>query len=369
MADKDREERLAAALRENLRRRKAQARSLSDGADRRTSTKAIEGELQASANSEAQLELGTALLRTSRTAEELSRAVELIESASAAGYAPASEQCALLECVGVGRPIDWAKAFDRMQQAAEQGSLSAARQLLLFADPKGDASPPESPPPRNWSKVRGRIDERTMLASVQGLTAIERPFVGVFQKFASAAECRWLIDRARECLGPSTITDYSTGVLRPDPRRTSRTAMFTFDEVDLVIEMIRARIAATLNLQLPRFEASQVIHYAPGQEFKPHHDYFDPAAQGFQEEISTRGQRVATFLIYLNDQFNGGETRFPSLGFNYRGGIGDAIAFASVDPDGRPNPLTLHAGLAPASGEKWIFSQWVRDRAPGRQAL
>ena len=32
MSDKDKEERLAAALRENLRRRKAQARGLGDGA-------------------------------------------------------------------------------------------------------------------------------------------------------------------------------------------------------------------------------------------------------------------------------------------------------------------------------------------------
>ena len=370
MPDKDREERLAAALRQNLRRRKAQARSLSEEADLRPTV--IENPRQAGANSsdaQAQLELGLALLRASRTGPDLARGIELIESASAAGHAGASEQCALLECLGIGRPIDWTRALDRLQQAAEQGSLSAAGQLLAFADPRGDAGTPESPPARSWSKIRRCIDERLMLSPAQGLTAIERPFVGVFQKFASVAECRWLIDRARGCLGPSTVTDHSTGALRPDPRRTSRTAMFTFDQVDLVIEMIRARISATLDLQLQRFEVSQVIHYAPGQEFKPHHDYFDPSIEGFQEEISARGQRVATVLIYLNQEFDGGETRFPSLGFNYRGAIGDAIAFASIDPDGRPNPLTLHAGLPPTSGEKWIFSQWVRDRAPVRQAI
>lgn len=137
--------------------------------------------------------------------------------------------------------------------------------------------------------------------------------------------------------------------------------MFTFDEIDLVIEMIRARIAATLRLPLPQFEVSQVLHYAPGQEFKPHHDYFDPAAAGFQEEIASRGQRIATFLIYLNEEFEGGSTHFSSLGFSYRGQTGDAIAFFSVGRDGGPDPLTLHCGLAPTSGEKWIFSQWVRD--------
>jgi prolyl 4-hydroxylase len=367
-ADRQREGRLAAALRENLHRRKMQARSLSEV--ERDSNDDSKVEAHASlGDAGAQLELGLALLGKAGTAEDLTRAAELIEVASAAGHARASEQCALLECVGVGRPIDWTKALDRLQRAAELGSLSATQQLLLFADPEGNAKPPGSPPAYSWSKVRSSIDERMMLASRQGLTAMERPFVGVFQKFASAAECRWLIDRARKRLGPSTVFDYSTGALRADPRRTSRAAMFTFDQVDLVIEMIRARVSATLELPLPRFEVSQVLHYAPGQEFKPHHDYFDPSAEGFQQEISTRGQRVATFLIYLNDEFTGGETRFPSLGFNYRGSVGDAIAFKSIDPDGQPNPLTLHAGLPPDSGEKWIFSQWVRDRAPGRQAL
>lgn len=373
MADNDREERLAAALRENLRRRKAQARSLNEGADSPQSRPAlIEDSLQVETShgdSDAQFALGCELLTKARSGEDLNAAVQLIESASAGGHADASERCALLECVGVGRPINWTKALNRLQQAAEQGSLSAARQLLLFADPEGEASPPKSPPASLWSKVRGGIDERAMLDSREGLTAMERPFVGVFPKLASAGECRWLIDRARGCLGPSTIFDYTTGALRPDPRRTSRAALFAFDRIDLVIEMIRARISATLGLPLPRFEGSQVLHYAPGQEFKPHHDYFDPSVQGFQQEISMRGQRVATFIIYLNDEFIGGETRFPSLGFNYRGSVGDAIAFRSVDPDGRPNPLTLHAGLPPTAGEKWIFSQWVRDRRPGQEAL
>jgi prolyl 4-hydroxylase len=355
MSDKQHEERRAAALRENLKRRKAQARSLKD------SDRASSGE------ADAQLELGMMLLVQARTAPDLQKAVELIEGASAAGHARASEQCALLECVGIGRPIDWTKAFDRLQQAAEQGSQTAARQLMVLADRDGEGLPPESRSPDLSSELRRRIDERALIAAREGQTATERPYVGVFQKFASPAECRWLIDRARERLGPSTVYDYSTGGLRPDSRRTNRAAMFPFDQVNVVVEAIRARIASTLGVPLPHFEVSQVLHYAPGQEFKPHHDYFDPSAEGFQEEISVRGQRVATFIVYLNDEFTGGETRFPSLGFNYRGGVGDAIAFRSVDPDGRVNPLTLHAGLPPASGEKWIFSQWVRDGAPVRQ--
>jgi prolyl 4-hydroxylase len=62
-----------------------------------------------------------------------------------------------------------------------------------------------------------------------------------------------------------------------------------------------------MGLPLSNFEASQVPHYAPGQEFKPNHDYFGPASHGFQDEIALSGQRVATFLMFLNDEFTGGD--------------------------------------------------------------
>lgn len=322
----------------------------------------LDGEAQA------EFEAAAAQFRKAENLGELNAAAALIERISERGYAPATERCALIECVGAGRPINWSKALDRLQQAAEQGSPSAARQLMIFSEIDEDLADVEAVGDASWTDVRRRIDLPRMLGRRQGQVALQRPYVAVIQKFASPAECRWLVDSARGRLGPSTVFDYSSGALRGDERRTNSAAMFAFESSDLVLEMIRARIAATLELELPRFEVSQVLHYAPGQEFKPHHDYFDPAAAGFQQEIASRGQRIATFLIYLNDEFTGGETRFPELGFNYRGEIGDAITFANVDPGGGPNPRTLHAGLPPTSGEKWIFSQWVRDRPAGISA-
>lgn len=308
---------------------------------------------------EAQFALGVELLGRARSIEEAGRASALIEEASAAGHSLASETCALIECMGIGRPISWNKGLDWLALAATQGSDRAQQQLLLLAgvDRKAAAK-------ADWGKIRSCLDGDMLVRPRDGIVATEKPLVQVFQAFASPAECCWLIEIARERLGPSTVFDYSTGGLRPDSRRTSSVALFTFEDVDLVIEMIRARISSTLGLPLRHFEVSQVLHYAPGQEFQPHHDYFDPTVKGFQEEIAKRGQRVATLLIYLNEEFEDGKTQFPSLGFSYRGEIGDAIAFFSVGQDGKPDPLTLHAGLPPTSGEKWIFSQWVRDRAP-----
>jgi len=80
------------------------------------------------------------------------------------------------------------------------------------------------------------------------------------------------------------------------------------------------------------------------------------------QQIAQDGQRIFTFLIYLNEGFEGGETDFPLIGLRHQGRIGDALFFWNVKPTGAVDRDTLHAGLPPATGQKWLFSQWVRDR-------
>lgn len=263
------------------------------------------------------------------------------------------------------QPANRAKALERLQQAAELGSTSARRQLLLLADSDTYPCEPGVVEPAFWTEIRNRIDVQRLLAAPRPRAVSHRPFVGIIDRFATPAECRCVIDVARPFLDTATVLDQNTGVLRPDPLRTNRSAIMSFDRLDLVLHIIRERISTMLGIPVRRLEAPQVLRYAPGQEFKAHYDFYDPSVPAFRDEIARNGQRVATLLIYLNEDFEGGETQFPSLDLDYRGRTGDAIVFYSVDRDGRPNPLTLHAGLPPTSGEKWIYSQWVRDRAPG----
>jgi hypothetical protein len=76
--------------------------------------------------------------------------------------------------------------------------------------------------------------------------------------------------------------------------------------------------------------------------------------------IDDLGQRAVTFLVYLNDDYDGAETAFLALKWRYRGNKGDAILFRNVDSTGAPDLATLHAGLTPSRGEKWLLSQWIR---------
>jgi prolyl 4-hydroxylase len=71
---------------------------------------------------------------------------------------------------------------------------------------------------------------------------------------------------------------------------------------------------------------------------------------------------VVTFLIYLNDDYLGGETEFPRVGVSHKGRRGEGLFFVNALDDGAADLRTLHAGRSPASGAKWIVSQFMRDR-------
>jgi len=146
--------------------------------------------------------------------------------------------------------------------------------------------------------------------------------------------------------------------------RTNRETDFNIVQADIVLTLLRARIGAATGLPPAAMELSKVLHYAVGQQFAPHFDYLDAGAPGLAAEIQRQGQRLATFLIYLNDDFDGGETEFHAIGLRHRGRRGDALMFANVDLAGQPDRRTLHSGRAPTRGEKWLFSQWIRDRVP-----
>ena len=261
------------------------------------------------------------------------------------GSGEAALSLATVEAMGAGRPQSWPRALDYLELAARRGSEKAHAQLaLLKRDGRVDLARLTEPPPRR--------------------AVSEQPRIRVFEGFASPEECDWVIAIARDRLNPAWVWDPVTGRNRPDPSRTNRGLDLGVDEMDVVVQVLRARISAASNLPLPVFEPAQIMHYSVGQEFLPHHDYLDPRQPGDRAQIARLGQRIATFLLYLNDDYEGGETEFLKTGFRYRGRKGDALLFANVDSARAPDPLTTHAGRPPTRGEKWILSQWIRDRSP-----
>ncbi len=189
----------------------------------------------------------------------------------------------------------------------------------------------------------------------------ESPRIYVIRGFLSEEECDYLISYARPHLKRSVTVNLSTGEVGVDPGRTS-TSMFCPDHHgDSVLLAIENRLSDCTAIEASYAENIQIAHYSEGEKFGPHHDYFDPSTPGGELVYRREGQRVASFLMYLNTPEKGGETAFPLLNFSMTPVKGDALLFYNVDFLGRVDPLTLHAGMPVLAGEKWLATRWFRD--------
>ena len=82
----------------------------------------------------------------------------------------------------------------------------------------------------------------------------------------------------------------------------------------------------------------QILHYEPTQEFKEHHDYFDPATDP-PENFEPGGNRLATAIIYLENSHEGGETDFMKIDTKVKPEAGSAVLFYDLKPSGEVDKL------------------------------
>jgi predicted 2-oxoglutarate/Fe(II)-dependent dioxygenase YbiX len=150
-----------------------------------------------------------------------------------------------------------------------------------------------------------------------------------------------------------------------DPRnvvhdmRTNTMAVFDYSTFDVVQFLVQTRMALTCGCTIRHMEAPMVLHYDVGQQIQPHYDFIDAQAADYAQQIREQGQRMVTFLLYLNDDYEGGETTFPELGIVHRGTMGHGLYFINAHPDLSPDRRMLHTGSPPTAGEKWIVTQFV----------
>lgn len=187
---------------------------------------------------------------------------------------------------------------------------------------------------------------------------IQHPRIVVFQDFLSPEECAELIALAQPRLARSETVVNATGGSEVNAARTSQGMFFGRGESGLCAR-IEARIAALLQWPVEHGEGIQVLRYAPGAEYRPHYDYFDPTQAGTAAILQRGGQRVGTLLMYLNTPKAGGATTFPDAGITVHAVTGVAVFFAYPLPT--PQTKTLHGGAPVLEGEKWVATKWLRQ--------
>ncbi len=228
-------------------------------------------------------------------------------------------------------------------QAATKTVAQALPPPLAVPEPALDGSPSTL-----WAHDR----------EVRVLLTMRHPRVVVFGGLLSDEECDALVAAAAPRMARSETVINETGGNEVNSSRTSDGMFFGRCELP-ICQRIEERIAALLHWPLVNGEGLQVLHYRPGAEYKPHHDYFDPAQPGMAAVLRRGGQRVGTLVMYLSTPQQGGGTVFPDVQLEVAPIKGNAVFF-SYD---RPHAATrsLHGGAPVLAGDKWVATKWLRE--------
>jgi prolyl 4-hydroxylase len=219
--------------------------------------------------------------------------------------------------------------------------------------------------------LRRRVEGFYQFADPDTSTCFNRAFAFEIPSFLTADQCDALMESAmRKGMDESQVGETKSS-LDLNVRNSTQTWMKPTDDTvarairDKVTDMISsdARVAKCFKKLGNRydFEDIQIVRYGLNGKYDPH---FDATECGNDIGIPcARNQRIATVLIYLNDGFDGGFTRFPNLDMSVKPKKGSAVFFWVSDATANTPFVyeeTLHGGDPVTNGEKWIATQWIR---------
>jgi hypothetical protein len=280
------------------------------------------------------------------------------------GDGEAAYICATIAAQDAALADNWHVALNYLAKSAEAGFSPARAELMVLAGrPPADVTLPKG----TWSNIAADLEFAALARVPPVHWHSDSPRIGVVEGFLNATTCDWLVQKSRPWQERAMVYDAGTGSGTEDDVRSNSAASLNILHLGVPLVLARDRILTLLGLSEASLEPPSILYYRPGEQFAPHFDYIDPAIPSFARDIELHGgQRVATFLVYLSEDYSGGETKFLALDWSYKGRKGDGLIFWNVDASGVPDPRTQHAGTETTAGEKWVLSQWIRlPRASG----
>ena len=276
-----------------------------------------------------------------------------------AGSVEAALRVATLTACGAYLKQSWGEALALLAFAAERGAPSAQAQLELLAGPEQASA---GAAPDRWRRLAASVDVRGWLTPASGTNLHGDPLIRLYRDFLPDAVCSWLIEHARDKLKRALVARASEHGDAATDIRTNRIAVYDLARLEVVHILVQHRMAVACGVPPLHTEAPTVLNYAVGEEIKNHYDFTNPRTPNYEKELAERGERLITFLAYLNDDYTGGETDFPLAQVRHKGRRRDGLLFMNALPNGKADPRSVHAGLPPTSGEKWLLSQFFRTR-------
>lgn len=189
-----------------------------------------------------------------------------------------------------------------------------------------------------------------------GSRAKERPApsgVHVIHDFLDRDICRQWVEILEHQPGQPTGTRSSGDEVRINPARvTERVFLGPVEEAvtDLMRTIFSTIIPATTGVEIEWFERPQILRYAPGGHYALHADSqrYLKDRRVWQKTID----RDVSLLLYLNDDFTGGELSFYAFNYLYKPRMGDLLFFPS-------DHRYAHQAHEVKSGRRYVIVSWA----------
>jgi prolyl 4-hydroxylase len=292
-----------------------------------TDIKAIEQ--RAKTDGAAAMEMAERLLLGVEVKPDRKASYKMVQQAARLGHPDGRRAWVYMTNSGLGCKADPAAARHMLAELAKEDKFAALQ--LAFLD---------------------HVTCGKRLAEVTPRVICADPYIALYPGLFSAAECKYLAVLGTPWLGEAPILNLTGEARLDDKIRDAKSCSIPHLAEDMVVHAINRCIAAATGTPWINGEPLNVLQYAPGQQYRPHHDGTGA------DNVSVREQ---TALIWLNEQFEGGETDFPRIKVRVRGSVGDMLVFRNVLANGAIDERMIHAGLPVTEGIKWMASRWIQS--------
>lgn len=176
----------------------------------------------------------------------------------------------------------------------------------------------------------------------------KEPIIVLTDEFLNQKDCQRILNLQTQ------LENSTTSMNRIKDYRKSLVTLV--DEEDSIIKKVKKKIAKSFGLDGKGMEKMQLQKYPEGGYYKEH---FDAKSEDHYQKDKSFSQRKYSIIIYLNDNFIGGETVFPKKNISVKPLQGRLLLFSNMlNETNYVHPFSSHLSNKIVKGEKWILSTW-----------
>lgn len=128
------------------------------------------------------------------------------------------------------------------------------------------------------------------------------------------------------------------------------------------VKSIIEKLGVMFKTPFDHAENVRITRYFPNQSFDNRFDSCCDDTLQCRDFMKQGGPRKLSFIIYLTDDYTGGETFFLNIGMKFKPKKGDGIVFYPMNPEtNKCHPALAYSGLPIDYGVKWIINIWFRE--------